>query len=429
MNALMNSLSELNMNASISLSQLIIFSSKTRKQLLQTFDLKDRHIAQTLRLMLEEWEGKPKKQRTQLYEQIQTMCVEAEENEAQAHKELNLKKARAQKKAQTQKKTWVKEIAQEETRHSKLLNDDDDLNEIHRMCEREMTRQRVIKLVWSEWSNSTSSASTVWKFVSLSARKSIVFSARSSSSPASPVQETQEFVQLSAQKLTVSFARSSSRFSTSSSASSFLRSSSARDLQRSFTQIASLSPVSSVPTSASVSPARSSARDARDLRRKLKQRLSVSSPRFPPRTYPPHDSSRGSPRSSPRYSPARDSRRTPTRNASVSPPRSPAWTPPRGSSIPSSSIPSPRGSPAWTLPSDSSRSSSRGSSIKPCLSVKNLYHMFHRPSEEEHAPQGQRQRAFFELKYSISPSTSASSSRSLKRFLQRSKTKLSFWIR
>ncbi len=49
--------------------------------------------------MLEEWEGKSKKQRTQLYEQIQTMCVEAEENEAQAHKELNLKKARAQKKA------------------------------------------------------------------------------------------------------------------------------------------------------------------------------------------------------------------------------------------------------------------------------------------------------------------------------------------
>jgi hypothetical protein len=54
MNALMNSLSELNMNASISLSQLIIFSSKTRKQLLQMFDLKDQHIAQTLRLMLEE---------------------------------------------------------------------------------------------------------------------------------------------------------------------------------------------------------------------------------------------------------------------------------------------------------------------------------------------------------------------------------------
>ena len=55
--------------------------------------------------------------------------------------ELNLKEA------QTQKKTRAKEIAQEGTRHSKLLNDDDDLNEIHRMCEREITRQRVIKLV------------------------------------------------------------------------------------------------------------------------------------------------------------------------------------------------------------------------------------------------------------------------------------------
>jgi len=41
MNALMNSLNELNMNALISLSQLIIFSSKIRKQLLQMFDLKD----------------------------------------------------------------------------------------------------------------------------------------------------------------------------------------------------------------------------------------------------------------------------------------------------------------------------------------------------------------------------------------------------
>ncbi len=69
------------------------------------------------------------------------MCVEAEENEAQAQKELN------QEKAQTQKKTQVKKIVQEETRHSKLLNDDDDLNEIHRMCERKMTRQQIIKLV------------------------------------------------------------------------------------------------------------------------------------------------------------------------------------------------------------------------------------------------------------------------------------------
>jgi len=54
MNALMNSLSELNMNALISLSQLIILSSKTRKQLLQMFNSKDQHIAQTLKLMLEE---------------------------------------------------------------------------------------------------------------------------------------------------------------------------------------------------------------------------------------------------------------------------------------------------------------------------------------------------------------------------------------
>jgi len=409
------------MNASISLSQLIIFSSKARKQLLQTFDSKDRHIAQTLRLMLEEWEGKSKKQRAQLYEQIQTMCVEAEENEAQAQKELNLKEARAQEKAQAQKKTQAKEIAQEETKHSKLLNGDDDLNEIHRMCEREMARQRAIKLVWPEWSNSASSASTVsWKFVPLPARKPTVSPARSSSSPASPVRETREFVQLPARKLTVSPSRSSPRFSTSST-SSFSRSSSARDLQRSYAQIASLSPASSVPTSASVSPARSPARDARDSRRKPKQRPSASPPRSPPRTYLPHDS----PRSSPRYSPARDSRRTPTRNASFFPPRSPARTPPRGSSTPSSSTPSPRGSPARTPPSDSLRSSSRGSSIKPCLSVEDLYVMFHRLSGKEHAPQGQRQRAFPEPTYSVSPPTSASSSRPLKRFLQRSKTKLS----
>jgi len=78
------------------------------------------------------------------------MCVEAEENEVQAQKELNLNEARAQEKAQAQKKTRAKEIAQEETRHSKLLNDDDDLNEIHRMCKREMTRQQARKLVWPE---------------------------------------------------------------------------------------------------------------------------------------------------------------------------------------------------------------------------------------------------------------------------------------
>ena len=356
MNALMNSLNQLNLNASISLSQLIIFSSKTRKQLLQTFDSKDRHIAQTLRLILDDWKEKSKKQRAQLYEHIQTMCVEAEENEVQAQKELNLNEARAQEKAQAQKKTRAKEIAQEETRHSKLLNDDDDLNEIHRMCKREMTRQQARKLVWPEWSHSASSAS--------------------SSSSASPVRNTREFAQLSTRKPIVSLARSSSRFPTSSSASSSLRSSSARDLQRTFTQIASLSPVSSVLTSASVSP---------------------------------------------RYSFARNSRRTPTRNASVSLSRSPCI------SHESWRTSSPRGSPA--------RTPLHGSSIKPCLFVKDLYVMFHRLSGEEHAPQGQRQRAFpgptyrFSAETSISPSTSTSSPRPLKRFLQRSKAKLSSWIR
>ncbi len=429
MNVLMNSLNELNMNALISLSQLIIFSSRARKQLLQTFNSKDWHIAQTLRLMLEEWEGKSKKQRAQLYEQIQTMCVEAEENEAQVQKELN------QEKARTQEKAWAKQIAQEETDHSKLLNDDDDLNEMHRMCERKMTRQQIIKLVWPEWSNSTSSASTVsWEFVPLPVRKPIVSSARSSSSPASPVRETREFVQLSVRKLTVSSSRSSPRFPTSST-SSFSRSSSARDLQRSYAQIASLSPVSSVPTSASVSSARSPARDARDLRRKLKQRPSVSPPRSPSRTYPPHDSPRDSPRSSPRYSPARDSRRTPTRNASVSPSRSSrtshgSW---RTSSSRGSSTRTPlHDSSARTPSRDLFTLSARGSPS--CLFVEDLYVMFHRLSEEDHASQVQRQRVFpgltYRLSVEISVSTlSISSSRSLKRFLQRSKAKLSSWIR
>ena len=405
----MNSLGELDMNAPVSLSQLIIFSSKARKQLLQTFDPKDRHIAQTLRPMLEEWEGKSKKQRTQLYEQIQTMCVEAEENEAQAQKELDLNEARAQEEAQAQAQEEAR--AQEGTGHPKLLNGDDDLDEIHRMCKREMTRQQARKLVWPEWPHSASSAS--------------------SSSSASPVRDTREFAQLSARKPTVSPSRSSPRFPTSST-SSFSRSSSARDLQRSYAQIASLSPASSVPSSVSstISPTRSPARDVRDLRRKPKQRPSVSPPRSPPRTYLPH----GSPRSSPRYSPARDSRRTPTQNASVSPPRSPARTPPRGSSTSSSSTPSPRDTPARTPPSGSFRSSSRGSSIKPCLSVEDLYVMFHRPSGEGHAPQGQRQRAFPGPTYRLSAETSVStpsipSPRSLKRFLQRSKAKLSSWVR
>ena len=87
------------MNASISLNQLIIFSSKTRKQLLQTFNLKDQHIAQTLRSMLEEWKEKSMKQRVQLYKYIQTMYVEIEKNEAQVQKELNQEKAWTQEKA------------------------------------------------------------------------------------------------------------------------------------------------------------------------------------------------------------------------------------------------------------------------------------------------------------------------------------------
>ncbi len=158
-----------------------------------------------------------------------------------------------------------------------------------------MTRQQVIKLVWSEWFNSTSFASTVsWKFISLSAWKSIVFSARSSSSSASFVQETREFVQLSVQKLTVSLSRSSSKFSTSSSVSSSLHSSSAWDLQRFFTQIASLFSVFSIFST--ISPTQSFTRDARDLHRKLMQRLSVFLLRF--------SSSHDSSRSSSRYSSA-----------------------------------------------------------------------------------------------------------------------------
>ncbi len=66
---------------------------------MQTFDLKDQHIAQILRSMLEEWKKKSKKQRTQLYKHIQTMCVETEENEAQVQKELNQEKAWTQEKA------------------------------------------------------------------------------------------------------------------------------------------------------------------------------------------------------------------------------------------------------------------------------------------------------------------------------------------
>ncbi len=407
----MNSLNELNMNASVSLGQLIIFSSKARKQLLQAFDPENRHIAQTLRPILEEWEEISKEQRAQLYESIKAMCDAAEKNEAQAQKEIDQEEAQAKEEARALEKAH----AQEKARFA---------------------------------STSASSASSI--------------------SSASPARDTRELAQLSARKPTVSPSRSPSRSPASSSASSSLRSSSARDLQRFFTQIAPLSPASSVPTSASISPA-SSARDARNLHRKPMQRPSVSPPRSPPRTFsshdsprsspryspardsrrtptrntpvspsrssartPPHGSPHDSPRSSPRYSPARDSRRAPTRNTPVSPARSPARTPPRDSSIPS-----PRGSPARTPPSGSSRSLSshdfpRDSSIKPCLSVEDLYVMFHRLSEEGHASQGQRQRVFlgptyrFSAETSVSPPIKAPSSRSLKAISSKVKGKTIF---
>ncbi len=295
-----------------------------------------------------------------------------------------------------------------------------------------MTCQRVIKLVWSEWFNSTSSASTVsWEFILLSAQKFIVFSARSFSSSASSVQETREFVQLSARKLTVSLVWSSSRSSTSSSASSFLRSSSAWDLQRFFTQIASLFSISSIFTSVSVSFARLSAWDARNLRRKLKQRFSVSSSRFSSHIYFSYDSSHDSSRSSSCYSSARNSCRTLTWNVSVFSSRSFAWIFSCDSFTFSFSILSSHDSSARTLSSDSLWSSSRDSFIKSCLFMKNLYVMFHRLSElseKKHTLQSQRQRVFLKLTYSISFSIFVSSSCSLKRFLQRSKMKLSFWI-
>ncbi len=148
------------------------------------------------------------------------------------------------------------------------------------------------------------------------------------------------------------------------------------------------------------------------------QRLSVFSSRF--------SSSYDSFRSSSRYSPARDSRRTLIRNVSVFSSRSSARILSRDSSISSFSILSSHDSSARIFSSDSFQSSSHDSSIKSCLFVKNLYIMFHRLSEKEHASQSQRQRVFLELTYSISLFISVSSSRLLKRFLQRSKTKLSF---
>ncbi len=225
-----------------------------------------------------------------------------------------------------------------------------------------MTRQQTQKLVWSKWSHLTSSASF--------------------NSSASSVQDTRKFAQLSAWRFIISFARFLSRFSTLSSTSSFLRSSSARNLQRFFIQIASLSSVSSIFISIFVL----SAQDARDLRRKLKQRLSVSSSCFLSRIYLSHDSSR----SSSRYSSARDSRWTLTWNASFFSSRSFAWTSSYDSFIFSFFILSSHDTSARIFSSDSLWSSSHDLFIKSCLFMKNLYVMFHRLSKKEHTLQSQR---------------------------------------
>jgi hypothetical protein len=190
---------------------------------------------------------------------------------------------------------------------------------------------------------------------------------------------------------------------------------------------ASFEPSATSPASPA-SPARSPARNARDLHQKPMQKPFVSPPRslFRTPTGSPVRNSTLSPRSSPRYSsPARDSHRKPTRNTPVFSARSPARTPPRGS---------PRSLPSWRAPARSP--------IKPCLFVKNLYATFHRPNEEEYAPQGQKQRAFpglthrFSVETSVSAPTKASisapsapSPRPLKRFLQRSTAKISSWVR
>jgi mRNA-degrading endonuclease RelE of RelBE toxin-antitoxin system len=89
MNASMSLNESMSLNASISLSDLIFYSSKARKQLLQMFDSEDRHIAQALKLILENLKRLSKKQRTQLYKRIQTMCDATEKNEAQAQKEID----------------------------------------------------------------------------------------------------------------------------------------------------------------------------------------------------------------------------------------------------------------------------------------------------------------------------------------------------
>jgi predicted RND superfamily exporter protein len=98
------------MNASMSsLSELIVCSSKARRQLLQALNSKDRRIAQALKFILDEFEEMSKEQRAHSYENMQTIFNAMNQKEAHAH-------AEAQKQAQ-------KEIDSE---LSKLVNGDDD---------------------------------------------------------------------------------------------------------------------------------------------------------------------------------------------------------------------------------------------------------------------------------------------------------------
>jgi hypothetical protein len=68
MNASMNSLSELNMNASMIFDQMMILSSRARRQILQTLHLNDQWIAQILKSQLDQLEKLLKKQKTELHE-------------------------------------------------------------------------------------------------------------------------------------------------------------------------------------------------------------------------------------------------------------------------------------------------------------------------------------------------------------------------
>ncbi len=253
---------------------------------------------------------------------------------------------------------------------------------------------------------------------------------------------------------------------TSSSASSFFHSSFAWNLQRFFTQIASSFLISSIFTSISVSSAQSSAWNARNLRRKFIQRLSVSSSYF--------SSSHDSFCNSSRYLSAWNSHWTLTWNVFIFSFKSSAWifscdfstfsfsiflscdTSARISSSDSfynlfhhssaknccwtltwNTFVFLSRSFTWTFFHDSFNDSFWSSFscnlfIKSCLFVKNLYIMFHKLSKEKHILQSQRQHVFLELTHyfsveiSISLFIFISSLCFLKQFLQRSKMKLFF---